>query len=176
MLAKCKLNGSWQHFALGLLYFTSILLQSAVSSHSACIHSRRLRTRLAYALFGFAFSSHSAGPPVTANASHMQAYVAKVCCRLAQSANRVQTVEPAMQSVCKLQSLCCKPYASQRGSIASHMPTVVLLCKQSLHGSHFALGSHNSAILGFDLAYAKSAPRFLLDCANSQARHKITKL
>lgn len=83
MLTTCKINGSWQHFAYGLHNFTSNLQQSVCSSHLACIRSHQLHPRLAYALFGFAFSSPLAGPPVTANASHMQAYVAKVCCRLA---------------------------------------------------------------------------------------------
>lgn len=85
----------------------------------------------------------------------------------------LRTVASALQSVRKLRGSQCKPRASLRGFVASRAQTMWRRRKLAETAAGFALGRHSAAILCSSFAYVRSAPRFLLDCANSQAGRKI---
>ena len=86
----------------------------------------------------------------------------------------LQTVASALQSVCKLRTLSCNPCANCKARIASRGQTVqTLLCFAELCAGLASLQLID-ALARINFAYVMESQAHLLDCANSQARHKVS--
>lgn len=175
---SCKLSSAQQHFAYGLHKFALRLQQSIRGLQPACIRLCVRATILPMAAFGFASSLRTRRLAALRMQAACKPRGFAVCCRLARSASGMQTVARAMQRACKLRALGCKRHASPQAACASGMQTAGYAVRMRPAFAELCAGLASlqliDALTRINFAYVMESQAHLLDCANSQARHKVS--